>query len=112
MPHIQVNATCAISKAQEKTLVDRLGDAISLIPGMKGDYLMIRLEENCRLFFGGTGECAFVEVDRFGRIPEEASQALTARISGIVEQTLGISKDRMYIKYTENPYWGCHGHNL
>ena len=112
MPHIQVNATCPIDKAQEKALVDQLGDAISLLPGMKKDYLMIRLEDQCRLFFGGTGDCAFVEIDRFGTIPEDASQALTARISDIVEQVLGISRDRTYLKYTENPYWGCHGHNL
>lgn len=112
MPHIQVNATCSISQTQERTLLEQLGDAISLIPGMKADYLMIRLEENCRLFFGGTGECALIEIDRFGRIPEDASQALTARISEIVEQALGISKDRMYLKYTESPCWGCHGHNL
>ena len=51
MPHIQVNATCSISQTQERTLLEQLGDAISLIPGMKADYLMIRLEENCRLFF-------------------------------------------------------------
>ena len=53
-----------------------------------------------------------MEIDRFGTIPEEASRAMTARISQIVEETLGISQDRMYLKYTENPYWGCHGHNL
>lgn len=112
MPHIHVNATCPISKEQEAVLVKEIGNAVSLLPGMKAEYLMIRLEDNCRLFFGGKGACAFVEIDRFGAIPEDASQALTAQLSEIVEQTLGISKDRTYLKYTENPYWGCHGRNL
>lgn len=112
MPHIQINATCDIDRFQERRLIQQLGEAISIFPGMKPEYLMIRLEGNCRLFFGGTGECAFVEIDRFGTIPEDASRAMTARISQIVEETLGISQDRMYLKYTENPYWGCHGHNL
>lgn len=112
MPHIQINATCAITPVQERTLVDQLGAAISLLPGMKADYLMVRLEDNCRLFFGGSSDCVFVEIDRFGTIPEEASRAMTARISQIIEETLGISRDRTYLKYTENPYWGCHGHNL
>ena len=81
MPHIQVNATCPIDREQEQQLIAQIGDAISLLPGMKAEYLMIRLEDDCRLFFGGTGSCAFVEIDRFGRIPEEASQALTERLS-------------------------------
>ena len=112
MPHIQVNVTCPTTPDQEKTLVDQMGQPISLLPGMKAEYLMIRLEDSCHLYFGGTGECAFVEVDRFGSIPEDASKALTARLSEIIESVLGLSKDRTYIKYTENPYWGCHGHNL
>ena len=112
MPHIQVNATCPIDREQEQQLIAQIGDAVSLLPGMKAEYLMIRLEDDCRLFFGGTGSCAFVEIDRFGRIPEEASQALTERLSDILERVLDISRDRMYLKYTENPYWGCHGHNF
>ena len=112
MPHIQVNATCPIDREQEQQLIAQIGDAISLLPGMKAEYLMIRLEDDCRLFFGGIGSCAFVEIDRFGPIPEEASRALTERLSEILESVLGISRDRMYLKYTENQYWGCHGHNF
>ena len=112
MPHIHINATCDIDRSQERKLIQQLGEAISLFPGMKPEYLMIRLEGNCRLFFGGAVECAFVEIDRFGAISEEASRAMTAHVSQIVEETLGISQERTYLKYTENPYWGCHGHNL
>lgn len=112
MPHIQVNVTCSIDPEQEQTLVQEIGEAISLLPGMKAEYLMIRLESDCHLYFGGTGNCAFLEIDRFGAIPKDASDALTARLSEIVETVLGISRDRTYLKYTENPYWGCHGHNF
>ena len=51
MPHIQVNATCPIDREQEQQLITQIGDAISLLPGMKAEYLMIRLEDDCRLFF-------------------------------------------------------------
>lgn len=53
MPHIQVNATCPIDREQEQQLITQIGDAISLLPGMKAEYLMIRLEDDCRLFFRG-----------------------------------------------------------
>ena len=43
MPHIQVNATCPIDREQEQQLITQIGDAISLLPGMKAEYLMIRL---------------------------------------------------------------------
>ena len=48
MPHIHINATCDIDRSQERKLIQQLGEAISLFPGMKPDYLMIRLEGNCR----------------------------------------------------------------
>ena len=112
MPHIQVNATCPITEEQEAKLVQQIGDSISLLPGMKAEYLMIRLEPQCHLYFGGTDDCAFIEVDRFGAIPADASQQLTAKLSEIIETVLGISKDRTYVMYTEHPYWGCHGHNF
>lgn len=112
MPHIHVNASGPISAQQEQMLVTEIGEAISLLPGMKPAYLMIHLDENCHLYFGGTGDCAFVEVDRFGKIPEDASRRLTARLSEIIEKILTISRDRIYVKYAESPYWGCHGNNL
>lgn len=112
MPFIRVNVAMPVSREQEQALVRDIGDAISLIPGMKAAYLMIQILDDSRLFFGGTGDCALLEVDRFGSIPAEASQKLTARLSEIVEQILGISRDRTYVKYVECPYWGCHGANF
>ena len=112
MPHIHVNVTCPVSPQQEQLLVREIGEAISLLPGMKSNYLMIHLDADCRLYFGGTGNCAFLEVDRFGKLPPEACGDLTARLSSIVEDILSISKDRTYVKYVECPYWGCHGANF
>lgn len=112
MPYIQINTSCVITQRQETEMKAQIGQAIELIPGMKEAYLMLRFEGGCRLYFGGESDCAFLEVRRFGHVPADAAQALTARLSAIVAAITGISPDRTYVQYLEAPYWGCHGHNF
>lgn len=114
MPFIEVNVSCGIDAAQEKTMKEELGQAIELLPGMKEAYLMLLFRDNVRLYFRGENEqkLGFVIVKRFGTIPADASNALTGRISEILEKTLGVLPENVYIQYEEAPYWGCRGKNL
>ena len=112
MPCIKVSTTAAINADQEKKLVAEIGEAIKIVKPMQPAYLMIKLEPEAHLTFGGTGDCAFVEVDRYGEIPADEADALTERVSKIIADTLGIVNDRTYVRYIWAPFWGCHGHNF
>ena len=54
---------------------NRLGQIITQIPGKSEEFLMIELEDNCRLYFGGNqdGPTAYVKVEVFGSLSDEYS---------------------------------------
>jgi len=112
MPYIQVSTSCAITDGQELAMKTQIGKAIELIPGMKEAYMMLRFDGSSHLYFGGESDCAFLEVRRFGLVPADAAEALTARLTEIVSETLGLSPARIYVQYLQAPYWGCRGHNF
>ena len=49
---------------------------------------------------------------RLGRADAAASERMTARICDLFERKLGISPDRVYVKYEEAEHWGWNGANF
>ena len=80
MPFINSKISTALSEEQEKTLVSRLGQAVTLIPGKSESWLMTGFEPEYHLYFRGENStpAAFVEVKLFGSENKSAFAALTA----------------------------------
>lgn len=114
MPFIGAKVTVSVDKQKEEKLKKRLGEAISTIPGKSENWLMVGIEDNYKLYFRGNqdGESAFVEVKIFGSSTDDVYEKLTAVICEILEDELGIAKDRTYIKYEEIQHWGWNGTNF
>lgn len=114
MPFIDSKVSVAISEAQEKELKTRLGQAISLIPGKSESWLMTGFEDNYHLYFRGDNSqpTAFIEVKVFGQENPSAFEALTAEITKIFGDVLGIAADHIYIKYEAVTNWGWNGGNF
>ncbi len=112
MPLITAKVSTEISKEKEIALKTQFGKAIELI-GKSESWLMVEFRDNCRLYFKGKSEpCAMIEVDLFGRASDSGYDALTEKITEIVEAELGISKSRIYVKYSEIEHWGYSGFNF
>lgn len=114
MPFIDSKVSVAISEAQEKELKTRLGQAIALIPGKSESWLMTGFEDNYHLYFRGDSSqpTAFIEVKVFGQENPSAFEALTAEITKIFGDVLGIAADHIYIKYEAVTNWGWNGGNF
>lgn len=114
MPFINSKISTALSEDQEKTLVSRLGQAVTLIPGKSESWLMTGFEPEYHLYFRGENStpAAFVEVKLFGSENKSAFAALTAEICNIYQEVLGIPADHIYIKYQAVANWGWNGGNL
>ena len=114
MPFIDSKVSVKISKEQETQLKTRLGEAISLIPGKSENWLMAGFEDEYHLYFRGKDDepMAFVEVRLFGGPDKGAFQKMTAEITKIFGEVLGISPDHMYIKYSATMDWGWNGSNF
>lgn len=113
MPFINTKTNVAISKNQEERIKNRLGAAASLI-GKSESYLMVNMEDHCRLYFGGDGEtpAAFVEIRLFGKASKEAYGKMTKAVTNIIEGELDIPGNRIYVQYEEVPNWGLDGENF
>jgi phenylpyruvate tautomerase PptA (4-oxalocrotonate tautomerase family) len=114
MPCIQTKVSVKISKEKEQIIKSRLGKAIELIPGKSEEWLMLSFEDECHLYFKGNNPhgIAFVEVKLFGKASNEAYNKLTAAITDILNQELGINPSQIYVKYEEIAHWGWNGSNF
>ena len=114
MPFIDSKVSVKISPEQEKELKSRLGQAISLIPGKSEQWLMAGFEDDYHLYFRGDNSepIAYIEVRLFGGPNKDAFNKMTAEITKIYGDVLGIAPDHMYIKYSATPDWGWNGSNF
>ena len=114
MPFIDSKVSVKVTKEQETELKSRLGQAISLIPGKSESWLMVGIEDEYHLYFRGEDSepMAFVEVRIFGGPNRDAFEKMTAEITKIYGEVLGIAADHMYIKYSATTDWGWNGSNF
>ena len=114
MPFINSKVSVKITEEQEKELKTKLGQAISLLPGKSESWLMTGFEDDYHLYFRGDNSepMAFIDVSVYGNANSVAFSKLTAEISKIFGEVLGISADHIYVKYSTTPDWGWNGSNF
>ncbi|WP_044933281.1 hypothetical protein [Oribacterium sp. NK2B42] len=52
MPFISTKTNVTVTKEKEKQLKERLGQAISIIPGKSENWLMLAIEGDIPMYFG------------------------------------------------------------
>ena len=114
MPFIEAKVSTAVTPAQEESLKQKLGKAISLIPGKSETWLMLNIQPGCHMYFQGTNSepAAMVEVKLFGAASPAAYQKMTAEVTKILNSELNIPQGRVFVKYEEVQNWGWNGSNL
>ena len=111
MPFIKCKVSCPLSREQETALKARQGKAIGLVPEKSEAYLLLEFEDNCRLWLRGEDEepIAYLEAAIFANEGHGGYPAFTAAVTGAFREVLGISPDRIYIKYEDITGWGVAG---
>ena len=110
MPYIHVKTNQTISAETAAVIKSQLGKAITAIPGKSEGWLMIALDGDALMYFQGTdAPAAMVSVSLFGSASANALNTLTAHITGILTDALGISSDRIYVSYHPTDHWGWNG---
>ena len=114
MPFINSKITKKITREDEAVVKEKLGRAIELIPGKSEAWLMVNFEAESHLYFKGSNDkdIAYVEVSVFGSENKEAFNDLTAEITKIFNEVLGIEPERIYVKYETTTNWGWNGGNF
>ena len=113
MPFINVKTNVSLTEDKAELIKTQLGQAITAIPGKSEGWLMVGIEPEYDLWFKGSdAPAAMVEVSVFGSASASAYNALTAKVTDILGGDLGISPDRVYVKYFETSNWGWNGSNF
>jgi len=114
MPYIKTTVSKELTAQNKENLKTKLGEAIALIPGKSEAWLMLAFEDNISMYFKGDGtqDYAYLEVSIFGSTSDAAYDRLTAALSEIVNEELGIDRANIYIKYEEADHWGWNGANF
>ena len=114
MPYMHVRTNVTATAAQKTELKQEMGRAVALLPGKTERWLMVDVEDGATLFLAGDGDrpLAMVEVELFGKSSPAAYDALTAEVCRIMEKTLAVPGDGVYVKYAEVEHWGYDGSNF
>ena len=113
MPFIHTMTNVSVSASAEKALKEELGKAISIVPGKSEQWLMLDIEGDHHLYMAGSdAPAAMVSGSLYGSATGETYNRLTGAITKALTGQLGISPDRVYVKYAETEYWGWNGENF
>ena len=114
MPYIRTTVSNELTDAKREAIKAKFGQAIALIPGKSESWLMLTFEDKMNMYFKGdcSEDYAYLEVSIFGSTSDAAYDRLTAALSEIVNEELGIDRANIYIKYEEADHWGWNGVNF
>lgn len=114
MPYIRTTVSKEITPQAKENLKNKLGQAIALIPGKSENWLMLAFDDSISMSFKGKTDedYAYLEVSIFGSTSDAAYDRLTAALSEIINEELGIKRENIYIKYEESTHWGWNGSNF
>ena len=114
MPFIETKTNVTVTKEAETKIKEALGKAISIIPGKSESWLMVAIEGDVPMYFRGddSAPIAFVDVKTFGSASSDAYNRMTAELTKVYGDILGVSADHMYIRYYGSSDWGWNGSNF
>lgn len=99
MPTLKLQTNADLPRDQRPALLRDLSSAVAELLGKPETYVMIILEPNPDMCFGGSTEpLAYLELKSLG-LPEERTAELSARLCSLLETSLRIPKNRVYIEF-------------
>ena len=113
MPFIQVKTTEPLTAGQKEKLTRELSGITKDCLGKGENWIMLGFEDAAELSFQGSAEkIAYVEVKCYGKPAASGADAMTSRVCGLMETSLGIPANRVYVSYWGTDMWGWNGNNF
>lgn len=103
MPLLRLATNVAIPAVERPALLARASRTVAGLLGKPESYVMILLEDGRDLLFAGTAEpAAYLELKSLG-LPEARTPEFSRALCGLLEETLGIAPDRVFIEFASPP---------
>ncbi len=101
MPLIKLETDIIMNREQEIDLAGKLSVIVAEELGKPLEYVMATISTSCILLSGESGSAAFVQIMSIGGLNAAVNGSIAAAVSCVLEETLGISSDRMYITFSD-----------
>jgi phenylpyruvate tautomerase PptA (4-oxalocrotonate tautomerase family) len=108
MPYLKMQTNQII---EDRDLIKRLSAKAAEELGKSESYVMVALEPDSEMSFGGTKKpAAFIELKSIG-LKESMTERLSKMLCDFVNEELNIPKNRVYIEFSDAPgkMWGWNG---
>jgi len=109
MPFLKILSNNRIQGADD--LLVKSSALLSEILGKPEKYIMISIEENPEMMFGGTDDpLLYIELKSIG-LPRDRTKEISQKLSLFLKDETGVPVYRMYIEFSdaERSMWGWNG---
>jgi len=114
MPLLKLETAVALADEKRKTLLASLSQAVAETTGKPEGYVMVTAAHADMLMSGKAGPAAFVDIRGIGGLRGEVNRQLSQKICGLLNESLGVPPDRIYLNFTELDAgnWGWKGNTF
>jgi phenylpyruvate tautomerase PptA (4-oxalocrotonate tautomerase family) len=113
MPLLQIQTSSKVNTAGDPAgLLKTLSTELAELLGKPESYVMVSLENDATILFGGSAEPAcFAALKSIGTFTPELTERLAGRLTKHLAAALGIAPGRIYLEFIEaKPHlWGHDG---
>tara|TARA_B100000989_G_scaffold289166_1_gene260654 strand:+ start:819 stop:1151 length:333 start_codon:yes stop_codon:yes gene_type:complete len=106
MPYINVSTSTKVD--DKKKLLEEISILISYLTNKSKRFVMVKLDDNCQMYFDDEGPSCFLEIKSIGSLnPSEIAKP----ISDFVYKKMGIPIEKIYISFEDVPatFWAWNG---
>jgi len=111
MPYIRLSVTKKLTDDQTGALVHGLGESMRNIPGKDEKFLIVDVEDERKIFFGGAKQenMAFADIRYVSKYDFQKKQEFTKAVFETINKVLCTDMDKMCLTITEFDNWGAVG---
>jgi phenylpyruvate tautomerase PptA (4-oxalocrotonate tautomerase family) len=103
MPTLIIKTNAPLESTATESLLKRASARVAKLLGKPERYVMVILEPTPAMCFGGdTSPLAFLELKSLG-LPEDQTPTLSAALCELLDETLAIPSNRVYIEFASPP---------
>jgi phenylpyruvate tautomerase len=111
MPLLKIQTNREVPPEQRPLLLQQASAKVAEILGKPERYVMVSLEHNPDMLFGGdAAPLAYLELKSIG-LPGDRTRELSAGLCGLIQEALAIPAERVYIEFADadRHLWGWNG---
>ncbi|MCC6415540.1 MAG: hypothetical protein IT582_06500 [Opitutaceae bacterium] len=114
MPYLKIQTNLPLSAKAQRTVMREASILVARELEKPESFVMIAVQPDTAMLFAGSDEpVAFLELKSVG-LPGRKTKALSQVLCTLIETHLGITKDRVYVKFIDvnRGMWGWKGDTL